>query len=167
MILRRQAFAPPRDARTDLDIIQDLARGLGKEKFFSFPDAEAVFDELCRASAGGPADYSGMSYEKISANQGMFWPCPSDKPVNNPWGTPRMFAGGFPTANGRARFHPVRHQSPGEVPDEDFPLYLTTGRVLAQYQSGTQTRRLAQLNEIAPGPQAEVNPATAERYVLG
>jgi assimilatory nitrate reductase catalytic subunit len=77
-----------------------------------------------------------------------------------------MFAGGFPTANGRARFHPVRHQAPGEEPDEDFPLYLTTGRVLAQYQSGTQTRRLAQLNEISPGPQAEVNPATAERYSL-
>ena len=105
-----------------------------------------------------------MSYEKISANQGMFWPCPADKPAENPWGTPRMFAGGFPTVNGRARFHPV--QAPGEEPDEDFPLYLTTGRVLAQYQSGTQTRRLAQLNEIAPGPQAEVNPATAERYGL-
>ena len=166
VILRRQAFAPPGDARTDLNIIQDLARGLGKEQFFSFPDAEAVFDELCRASAGGPADYSGMSYEKIAANQGMFWPCPAEKSTENPWGAPRMFAGGFPTANGRARFHPVRHQAPGEEPDEDFPLYLTTGRVLAQYQSGTQTRRLAQLNEISPGPQAEVNPATAERYSL-
>ena len=70
VIRRRAAFAPPGDVRTDLAIIQGLAARLGKERFFSFPDAESVFDELGRASAGGPADYSGMSYGKIAASQG-------------------------------------------------------------------------------------------------
>ncbi len=162
VVLRQAAFAPPGEARTDLAIIQALAARLGRERFFSFPDAESVFGELGRASAGGPADYSGMSYGKIAANQGLFWPCTPGQPE----GTPRMFADGFPTASGKARFHPVRHQPAAEEPDEEYPLYLTTGRVLAQYQSGSQTRRIAQLNELAPYPEAEVHPATAERYGL-
>ena len=162
VILRQPAFIPPGDVRTDLEIIQALAARLGKERSFSFPDAESVFEELGRASAGGPADYSGMSYQKIAANQGIFWPCSPEESQ----GTPRMFTDGFPTANGKAKFHAVRHQSPDEEPDEEFPLYLTTGRVLAQYQSGSQTRRIDQLNELEPYPQAEVNPVTAERYGL-
>ena len=162
VILRQPAFIPPGDVRTDLEIIQTLAARLGKERFFCFPDAESVFEELARASAGGPADYSGMSYGKIAASQGLFWPCSTERHE----GTLRMFTEGFPTANGRAKFHAVRHQSPAEEPDEEFPLYLTTGRVLAQYQSGSQTRRIDQLNKLAPSPQAEVNPATAERYGL-
>ena len=162
VILRRAAFPPPGDVRTDLEIIQALAARLGKERFFSFPDAESVFDELGRASAGGPADYSGMSYGKIAENQGLFWPCPAGKQE----GTPRMFTSGFPTASGKARFHPVRHQPSGEEPDDEYPLYLTTGRVLAQYQSGSQTRRIGALNELAPSAEAEVSPATAERYGL-
>ena len=173
VILRQPAFDPPGDARTDLEIIQALAARLGKERFFAFQGpgkslAESVFEELGRASAGGPADYSAMSYEKLAASQGLFWPCSDERPE----GTPRMFQaldlefGGFPTASGNAKFHAVRHQSPDEEPDEEFPLYLTTGRVLAQYQSGTQTRRIDQLNELEPSPQAEVNPVTAERYGL-
>ena len=133
VIRRRAAFAPQGEARTDLDIIQVLAARLGKGRFFSFPEVESVFEELGRASACGPADYSGMSYGKIAANQGLFWFCPS----GNQEGTARMFTGSFPTANGKAKFHPVHHQPSGEEPDEEYPLYLTTGRALAQYQSGS------------------------------
>ena len=67
----------------------------------------------------------------------MFWPCPSE----SHHGTPRLFVDRFSTATGKARFHAVRHLPPGEEPDAAYPHYLTTGRVLAQYQSGTQTRR--------------------------
>jgi assimilatory nitrate reductase catalytic subunit len=162
VIRRRAAFLPPPGVRTDLEIISELASRLGRQKYFSFPDAESVFDELRRASAGGMADYSGISYRKIEAGQGVFWPCPSD---DHP-GTPRMFTHGFPTPGGRAKFHAVRHQPPAEEPDDEYPLYLTTGRVLAHYQSGTQTRRLAKLNQMAAGPQVEINPATADRYDL-
>jgi assimilatory nitrate reductase catalytic subunit len=162
VIRRRGAFLPPQGVLTDLEIINRLAGRLGHRKYFSFPDAESVFDELRRTSAGGVADYSGISYRKIEASQGVFWPCPSD---DHP-GTPRLFTDGFPTTSGRAKFHAVRHQPPAEEPDDEYPLYLTTGRVLAHYQSGTQTRRLARLNQMVPGPQVDINPATAERYYL-
>ena len=78
-------------------------------------------------------------------------------------GTPRLFVEQFPTPSGRARFHAVDHHGPAEVPDADFPLILTTGRVLAHYQSGTQTRRIPELQALAPEPFAEIHPATAER----
>jgi assimilatory nitrate reductase catalytic subunit len=162
VIRRRRAFPPPPGVRTDLDIITDLARRLGKESSFSFTDAESVFNELRRASSGGAADYSGISYEKIDAGNGVFWPCPSEE---HP-GTPRIFTDGFPTPSGKARFHPVRHQPPAEEPDEQYPLYLTTGRVLAHYQSGTQTRRVPQLQQLAPEPEVEMNPIVAGRHRL-
>ncbi len=159
VIMRRRAMDAPADVRTDLDVMCALAERLGKGEYFRYASTSEVFDELCRATAGGPADYSGMSWEKIEANGGIFWPCPSpDHP-----GTPRMFTDGFATANGRARFHPVSHLPPAEEPDAEYPLYLTTGRVLAQYQSGTQTRRVSRLAAMAPEPLAEINPVAARR----
>lgn len=162
VILRQRAFAPPPGVRTDLEILCGLAACLGKERFFASVSPRQVFDELRRASAGGIADYSGISYEKIIANNGVFWPCPSEE---HP-GTPRLFGDGFPTPSGRARFYAVRHQPPAEEPDADYPLYLTTGRVLAHYQSGTQTRRVADLQKIAPEPLVEIHPLTAAHYGL-
>ena len=160
VIRRRQAVEPPEGVLTDLELVQQLASRLGREKWFSFEGPEQVFDELRSASAGGVADYYGITYDKIESSQGIFWPCPS---LEHP-GTPRLFADGFPTASGRARFHAVRHRPTAETPDEEYPLYLTTGRVLAQYQSGSQTRRIPELDSMAPEPLAEINPATAERY---
>lgn len=162
VIRRRRAFDPPDGVLTDLELLEALAERLGRERWFSYTHTEAVFDELRAASAGGVADYSGITYEKIEAAQGIFWPCPS---VDHP-GTPRMFTESFPTPTGRARFHPVLHRPPAEEPDEEFPLYLTTGRVLAQYQSGTQTRRIEGLAEMAPEPLAEIHPDTAATYGL-
>ena len=162
VIRRRRAYDPPEGVLTDLELLERLAARLGRERWFTYSGPEAVFEEFRAASAGGVADYSGITYEKIETGQGVFWPCPS---VDHP-GTPRLFAESFPTPSGRARFHPVLHRSPAEEPDEDFPLYLTTGRVLAQYQSGTQTRRIAELEGMASEPLAEINPATAERYGL-
>ncbi|MEK7216715.1 MAG: molybdopterin oxidoreductase family protein, partial [Chloroflexota bacterium] len=124
---------------------------------------EAVFDELGRATAGGVADYAGISYSKIEAKQGVAWPCPDADHE----GTPVLFTERFPTASGRAKFHPVRHQPAAEEADQEYPLFLTTGRVLAHYQSGVQTRRVDRLSELAPEPFAEVHPATARRYGLG
>ncbi|HVH10973.1 MAG TPA: molybdopterin oxidoreductase family protein, partial [Gemmatimonadales bacterium] len=162
VILRRRALAPPPGVRTDVEILCALAERLGRGEHFRFAGARDVFDELRRASAGGIADYSGITYEKLAARRGVFWPCPAD---DHP-GTPRLFAEGFATPSGRARFHPVRHQPPAESPDAEFPLYLTTGRVLAHYQSGTQTRRIPQLERLAPGPLAEIHPAAARRVGL-
>ena len=159
VILRRRAMEPPSGVRTDLEILAAVAERLGRGEHFDFPDAESVFEELRRATAGGVADYAGISYDRLEARQGMFWPCPTDDHD----GTPRIFAERFATPSGRARFHAVRHESPAEEPDAHYPLYLTTGRVMSQYQSGTQTRRVAQLARMTPEPVAEINPLTARR----
>lgn len=162
VIMRKRAFEPPPEVRDDMRVICELAERLGKGQYFRYANAEEVFEELRQASAGGPADYSGISYEKIEANDGVFWPCPSEEHA----GTPRMFTQGFATPNGRASFNAVQHAQPADPPDSMFPLYLTTGRLLAQYQSGTQTRRVEELVGMAPEAAVEVHPTTARVYGL-
>lgn len=162
VVLRRRAFVPPDGVRTDIELICGVAAALGRATGFSFESSEDVFNELRRASAGGAADYAGISYARIEAGDGIYWPCPD---VEHP-GQPRLFVDRFPTANGRARFHAVEHQSPAEERDDDFPLYLTTGRVLAHYQTGSQTHRVSRLEDLAPEPLAEAHPRTAKRLGL-
>ncbi|MFF8811753.1 molybdopterin oxidoreductase family protein [Streptomyces pactum] len=206
VVLRRAALAPPPGVRSDLEVLHGLAALLGRAEGFP-TDPEEVFEELRRASAGGPADYSGITYRRIAAEDGVFWPCPAtagppDEPgepgdapdapdgpgdglpgggadrrppqapggaVGAPGGrrphpgTPRLFLDRFATEDGRARFVPVGHRPAAEEPDADFPVLLTTGRVLAQYQSGAQTRRVAELNAAAPGPFVQLHPLLAER----
>jgi assimilatory nitrate reductase catalytic subunit len=118
-----------------------------------------VFDELRRASAGGKADYAGISYSRVKAEQGVFWPCPSSL---HP-GTPRLFTEDFPTRDRRAQFHAVEQIGAAELPDDDYPYYLTTGRLLRQYQSGTQTRRVASLAEAEPEAVVEMHDSLARR----
>ncbi len=160
VLLRQRAVAPPEGVKTDLEIISELGKRLGRKEQFSYESPREVFDELRIATKGGLADYSGITYEKILTQQGVFWPCNEARPN----GTPRLFAEKFATPNGRARFHAVRHQAPAEEPDSYYPFYLTTGRVLAHYQSGTQTRRVTKLAEMNPEPFAEIHPSTAKRF---
>ncbi|MFB0617312.1 molybdopterin oxidoreductase family protein [Streptomyces sp. AGS-58] len=299
VLLRRRAVAPPPGVRTDLYVLHELAARLGVEKGFP-TDPEEVFEELRRASAGGPADYSGITYRRLAEENGIFWPCPADPPTTDTGGadgrgpaqgtagatgavgdearaagtaggeapaagtagdgaraagggvpggvegalgsadagsvprahaggapgaghgtaagtgsgaaprpdsrtpphpdsspapkpdslaaagadgspaapgpgsgpgpgagghpgSPRLFLERFATADGRARFVPVVHRATAEEPDEEYPLLLTTGRVVAQYQSGAQTRRVAELNAAAPGPFVELHPRLAAR----
>ncbi|YCK35947.1 molybdopterin oxidoreductase family protein [Actinomadura sp. ATCC 39365] len=156
VLLRRRAVAPPAGVRSDLDVIAGLAARLG-HRFDTEP--AAVFDELRRAAAGGVADYSGITYERIAAGTGLFWPCPSE---DHP-GTPRPFLDRFAHPDGRARFVPVEHRPAAEEPDGDYPVYLSTGRVLSHYQSGAQTRRIASLVQAAPEPFVELHPDLAEQ----
>jgi assimilatory nitrate reductase catalytic subunit len=156
VLLRRQAADPPPAVWTDLEVIAALARRLDAPGDWD-PDPERVFAELRRASAGGPADYSGISYDRIAGEDGVFWPCPApDHP-----GTPRMFLDGFATPDGRARFFPAEHRPAAEDVDAEYPVYLTTGRLLQHYQSGAQTRRVAALREAQPEPFVEVHPDLA------
>ncbi len=162
VLLRRAALAPLGEARSDSDIMCAIAHALGRPRGFTFEGPAEIFDELRRATAGGVADYAGITYERIERERGVFWPCPSEE---HP-GTPRLFAERFPTPDGRARFHAVHHQASAEEPDAEYPLRLTTGRVLAQYQSGTQTRRVGRLRELAPESFVEIHPTTAQRLGL-
>ncbi|HEY9393692.1 MAG TPA: molybdopterin-dependent oxidoreductase, partial [Nocardioides sp.] len=139
VILRNQAISAPDGVKNDLDIITGLATRLGAASTWS-TDPEEIFTELRAASKGGKADYSGITYDRIRDEDGVFWPCPEESE-----GTPRLFADSFFHADGRARFIDVAHRGPAEQPSADYPLHLTTGRVLAQYQSGAQTRRIKDL----------------------
>jgi assimilatory nitrate reductase catalytic subunit len=173
VLLRRRAITPPDGVRSDLEVMHELADRLGVEKGFP-TDAEEVFEELRRASAGGVADYSGITYRRLAEENGVFWPCPAPGGEANGAaegaasegvhpGTPRLFLERFATEDGRARFVPVSHRAAAEEPDDEYPVLLTTGRVVAQYQSGAQTRRVDELNAAAPGPFVELHPRLAER----
>ncbi|WP_433127307.1 molybdopterin oxidoreductase family protein [Micromonospora sp. CA-240977] len=125
-----------------------------------FPaDPATVFAELRRASAGGAADYAGISWARIDDADGVYWPCPTEDGPD----TPRLFADRFATPDGRARFHPVDHRPAAEEVSAAYPLHFTTGRVLAQYQSGTQTRRVAALRRAAGEAFVELHPDLAAR----
>jgi assimilatory nitrate reductase catalytic subunit len=159
ILLRGKAVTPPPGVRTDLDVLNGLAIRLGQPAERFPTDPEIVFAELGRASAGGPADYSGVSYDRLHAGEALHWPVPA---ADHP-GTPRLFLDRFGHPDGRARFQPVEHTGPAEPPDPEFPLYATTGRVLQHYQSGAQTRRVPELLDASPEAFVEVHPDTALR----
>jgi assimilatory nitrate reductase catalytic subunit len=175
VLRRRRAVEAPEGVRSDLEVLADLAGRLGRGGYFD-ADPATVFAELRQASAGGKADYAGITWERIDAEQGVFWPCPAPGPdgAAHP-GTPRLFRdagdgaergsirGYFPTPDGRARFHVVHHREPAETPDAEYPYRLTTGRTRAHYQSGTQTRRTKALVDAEPEPMVEVHPDLAAR----
>ncbi len=157
----RKAINPPGNARTDTSTLLELARRLGAEKFFNFKSSEEIFNELRVASKGGTADYYGITYKKIEDTMGVFWPCPSE---DHP-GTPRLWEDRkFMTPDGRAHFNPVPYREPAETTDAEYPMILTTGRVVSQYLSGTQTRRIGKLVEQYPEPLLEIHPKTAAKY---
>jgi assimilatory nitrate reductase catalytic subunit len=156
----RNSVSPPENARVDWRIICELAELLGKEKWFNYKNPGEIFTELAAASKGGPIDYSGMSYEKIEQNMGVFWPCPAPE---HP-GTPRLFEGGkFHHPDGRAKFHAFEYRPPAEDVDTEFPIFFTSGRVVSQYLSGTQTRRIGGLVDQYPEPLCEMHPVLAEK----
>lgn len=157
----RRAVTPPGNARADTDIILELAARLGAGDKFQYKDNEAIFNELRVASKGGTADYYGITYKKIEDNMGVFWPCPSE---DHP-GTPRLWEDKkFATPDGKAHFNPVKYRDPGEVTDDEYPIVLTTGRVVSQYLSGTQTRRIGKLVGLIPEPLLEIHPVLAQKY---
>jgi assimilatory nitrate reductase catalytic subunit len=159
VILRRRARRPPPGSRTDLEILCDLAARLGCRDGFASSEPETVFAELARATAGARADYSGVSYERLRAQAGVFWPCPA--PAHP--GTPRLFAERFAHPSGKARFHVVAYRPAAELPDADYPLYFTTGRYKEHYNSGAQTRRVGQLMDAKREPKVQIHPRLAAR----
>ncbi|WP_172657582.1 molybdopterin oxidoreductase family protein [Demequina maris] len=166
IIRRRAAVAAPGEARSELWILRELARRLGCDATFS-EDAETMFDEMARASAGGKADYSGVTYARLDAGEELFWPCPAPAPGESAHpGTPRPFLESFPTPSGRARMIAVAHRGPADDVRPGMATYLVTGRVLQHYQSGAQTRRVRELAQAQPEAFVEMHPLLAERYGL-
>ena len=169
----------PGEARQDWVIIQDIAQALNRPHGFTFKNPREIFEELRIASKGGVADYSGITWEKIEKQFGVFWPCPSHdyktgEPVPDHPGTPRLFepdsynpvakeAGRFYFPDGKARFNVADYRQPVDDISEEYPYFLTTGRVVSQFLSGTQTRRIGPLVEQYPEPRIEIHPRLAEK----
>ncbi|MBW1599942.1 molybdopterin oxidoreductase family protein [Streptomyces sp. JJ38] len=167
VLRRRRLLPPPPGVRTDLEVLRELAVRLGRPAEAFPAEPRAVFDELRRASSGGRADYAGIDYERLDAGEALHWPCPAAPPGGPPHpGTPRLFLDGFAHPDGRARFAAVEHRAAGEDVSREYPLYATTGRALAHYQSGAQTRRTPELLDAVPEVYVEMHPDTAERAGL-
>lgn len=173
-----KAVEPPGDARQDWRIIQDIAAALDRPNGFTFSSPRDIFEELRRASKGGISDYSGMTYEKVETQFGVFWPCYSDDPATGApiehAGTPRLFLrnsfnpiargrGPFYFPDGRARFNLAEYRQPVDDASDDYPIFLTTGRVVSQFLSGAQTRRIGPLVAQYPEPRLEIHPRLAAK----
>ena len=149
-----KALEPPGEACPDLAIVGELGRRLGLWEHA--PGPEEVLAEINRAV---PA-YGGITPRRlIGTPEGIFWPCPDP---THP-GTPILHRERFNTPSGRGRFFPVAHRPPPEAPDARFPLWMTTGRVVVHYNSGSLSRRLPELAAYAPGVWVAVHPQDAER----
>ncbi|MFC7847894.1 molybdopterin oxidoreductase family protein [Arthrobacter sp. NPDC057388] len=164
VLRRRQAIQPPAGARSELWIMARLAELLEAPSTYS-DDPETVFEELRLASAGGAADYSGIDYAMLDAGAAAYWPYPTGSN-----GTPRMFLDAFAHPHGKAVMTPVaprRRRTPPAGPGLDLtvpaakPMTLITGRLLEHYQSGTQTRRVAELLGSQPEARMQIHPAAA------
>ena len=147
----RKAVDPPGEAWDDWKITCEIARRMDYE--MDYPDSEAIFEEIRTVTPS----YAGLSYARIDS-EGLHWPCPTD---DHP-GTPILHIGQFP--KGKGTFHAIGYIPPAEVADDDYPLYLTTGRVLYQYHTGSMTRKTDGLNDRAPGTFVEISPSDADQY---
>ncbi|WP_338471547.1 formate dehydrogenase subunit alpha [Niallia sp. XMNu-256] len=157
-----RAQAPLGEAKPDWQIQVELAERLGRGKYFShLKTPKDIFNELRLASKGGKADYYGVTWEKIDKQDGVFWPC---KDEEDP-GTPHLFLDKkFYFPDGKAKIMALPYVPPAEEPDEEYPLRLTTGRVVYHYLSGNQTRRIQFLKDMCPEPFVELHPETAKEY---
>ncbi|GAB3563606.1 molybdopterin oxidoreductase family protein [Arthrobacter alkaliphilus] len=159
VLRRRKALTPPPGVRSELWLMSRLAESLEAPSTFS-DDPEAVFEELRRASAGGLADYSGIDYDMLDRGEAAYWPY-----LAGSSGTPRLFLDAFAHPDGRAVMVPVvpqkRSTRSAVVGSEREPLTLVTGRLLEHYQSGAQTRRVAELAAARPEALLQMHPATA------
>ena len=162
MIKINKAIDPPGEAREDWKTLQEIAHRMGRGKYFTFNSPREIFDELRLASKGGKADYYGITYEKIDKQDGVFWPCPTEESK----GTPRLFEERFAHDDGKAKFHAIEYKGADEKPDEEYPLIFTSGRIVHQYLSGNQTRRIGFLVQQCPEPFVEIHPETAAKYKI-
>jgi formate dehydrogenase major subunit len=151
--LGRQAIEPPGEARADLWIINELARGMGLDWHYSHP--REVFEEMrtCMNSI------AGITWARLERESSVTYPCEKE---GDP-GQPVVFVANFPTATGRARFVPADLIFAAERPDEQYPMVLITGRQLEHWHTGAMTRRASVLDHLEPEPVASAHPLDLEQ----
>jgi formate dehydrogenase major subunit/formate dehydrogenase alpha subunit len=144
---------PPGEAKDDWWIICQIAQRMGYT--MEYPDSEAIFEEIRLVTPS----YAGINYQRIE-EEGLHWPCPTEQ---HP-GTPILHGQQF--TRGKGLFHAIEWIPPAEQPDDEYPLNLTTGRLLYQYHTGTMTMKTEGLNERAPESFVELAASDAAKYGL-
>ena len=146
-----KAIEPIGNTLSDWEIICKLSRAMGYEMNYNTP--EEIFREIAALT---PKSYGGMTYERLGID-GLMWPCPSsDHP-----GTPYLHKDAF--ARGKGKFHAVHYQDPAELPDEEYPFFLTTGRMFAHFHTGTMTRVSPKIDYEQKTGYVDINPQDAEK----
>ncbi|TQK42620.1 molybdopterin dinucleotide binding protein [Streptomyces sp. SLBN-118] len=194
--LSEKAVEPPGEAKPDLDIFLDYARGMDfrdkdGEPLIGWHDAEGAFEAWKRCSAGRPCDYTGLSYDILRGESGIQWPCNAQAPN----GTERLYTQGISWAHpdtcesygkdlvtgasdgvvdyqslnpdGKAMIKPAEYLPPHEEPSENYPFQLTTGRTIYHFHTRTKTARAPQLNAAAPEVWVEASATDAAALGLG
>jgi len=151
----RPAFDPPGEARADWAIIQDLANGLGLG--WSYAGPHEVYEELRQAMNS----IGGISWDRLEREDAVTYPCDDDGP-----GSEIMFASGFPTQTGRGKFVATELVAPDELPDDAYPMVLSTGRMLEHWHTGAITRRATVLDALEPEAVASLHPREMKRLEI-
>jgi formate dehydrogenase alpha subunit len=151
--LVRKAVEPPGEAWNDWKIICEISSRMGHP--MSYDNSRQIMEEISRVTPS----YGGITYDRIEY-EGIHWPCPTDE---HP-GTPILHREQF--TSGKGNFHAIEYIPPAEKIDDDYPMYLTTGRLLYQYHTGTMTMKTDGLNEIAPECFVEISPQDARKYEM-
>ena len=145
----QKTLEPPGQARLDWELICEIATRMGYP--MKYEGAEEIFAEFTSLAPS----YAGLDYENLKPT-GKLWPCPDPETSD---GTRLLFGDGFPTVSGRGKLVPVEYEPAAEIPDEEYPFILSTGRLLEHWHTGTMTRRSRALDAIEPGAFCQMNPA--------
>ena len=151
---------PPGQAKSDLWIFNNMAKRFENGQKIKFPEAATdVFEEMKELSKGRFLDISGMSHEKIEQQRGIQWPMPEDAET----GSARVYSDGkFNHPDGKAKLIPLPFVDNNEVPDNDFPFWLNSGRVVEHFHTRTRTGKIGNQNKYSPTPYMEMNPDSAK-----
>jgi predicted molibdopterin-dependent oxidoreductase YjgC len=159
--LTRPVIKPPGEAKPDFWIFNQMAKRFPNSRKPYFPGTpEGAFDEMRKLSKGRMLDYSGMTYEKIEKNRGLQWPCTEGAET----GSPRLYTDGkFQHADGKAKLLALPFIDNNEKPEDDYPFWLNSGRVVEHFHTRTRTGKIGNLNKFSPTPYMEMNPDAAAK----
>ena len=146
--LGRTTLKPPGQARLDWEILCDVMTRMG------YPQQYDTIEDVFQEFVGLTSSYDGLAYRHLDG-PGKLWPCPDP---DNSEGEVVLFGDGFPTASGRGKFSPAETIPPAELPDDEYPFVLNTGRTLQHWHTGTMTRRSKVLDTLNPEAHCQIHP---------
>ncbi len=159
--LVRKVMEPHGESKPDLWIFNQIAKRFNERGTIRFPEKSSdVFDEMRELSQGRMLNYSGMSHDKIEAQRGIQWPCPEGSEK----GSPRLYTDGvFQHYDGKAKLIPLPFIDNNERPDDEYPFWLNSGRVVEHFHTRTRTGKIGNVNKFSPTPYMEMNPDSAKK----